>query len=776
MRSLFGVLFLFGSILAPAPVAATTGGSEVIVPYASPGWRFATTEPDALPGFEAVAFDDADFADGEAMFGSPGGCANDEAIATPWAAGNDLLVRRTVALPDDGRQLRIGLSLVRTAEVFVNGQSITDGFITGDPDCPRRDRPLLIVPDDLIVRGGANVVAIRARAPTASDPQYTAPAVLDIEVRLVEAPINDDLADAVLIDSVPYEDSVGVEGATLEPGENAESNCGSMSASVWYRFKAPVADSYSFQVPGDGMNGQWIVARYVEDGLGGLTLLGCAGSGLMRPFRSEAGSEHLFQVGPYPSGSQIDAPVTFRIDRAPDLEPSFLVNPFIVEALVPASFSDQTYDPAGGQITTWSWEFGDGGTSTEGWPTHRFLASGTYDVTLTVQTDDGRSATTTKAITVHPYSGGPPVADFFVGYGQPYAGHVTYFVDQTFDPAGLPVVDWQWSFGDGSSGTGPNPSHVFAAAGDYTVDLRVTTEDDRSGTASRIVTVVMPPDPFASFGLYTPNPTTAAPVAFFDSSYDSIGRPIVGWAWQFGDGATSTEQAPSHRYTVIGDYSVELTITTDDGRSASTSLVVSVAVPPDPIAAFGWSPYDPSIVDTVQFYDGSYDPASAGVVAWQWSFGDGATDSAAYPTHRFEANGTYTVTLTITTADGRTAVATNSVTVSTHDVAIKSLTAPRSASAGQTKAVHVDLVNRRTTETVDVALYRSTTNGSVLVGTQSIEVRAGRATRASFDVTFTAADALVGKVTFRAYVTLVGARDAIPADNEAISGPTKVTR
>ena len=127
----------------------------------------------------------------------------------------------------------------------------------------------------------------------------------------------------------------------------------------------------------------------------------------------------------------------------------------------------------------------------------------------------------------------------------------------------------------------------------------------------------------------------------------------------------------------------------------TTSQSVHVDVPPDPVAGIGWSPFEPSIVDTVQFFAGGYDPAGAPWVAWQWSFGDGATSSAPNPTHRFAANGTSDVTLVVTTEDGRSAQATSSVTVATHDVSIKAISAPKSASAGQTKTVNIDLANRR---------------------------------------------------------------------------------
>jgi PKD repeat protein len=202
---------------------------------------------------------------------------------------------------------------------------------------------------------------------------------------------------------------------------------------------------------------------------------------------------------------------------------------------------------------------------------------------------------------------------------------------------------------------------------------------------------------------------------------------------------------------------------------------------PPPTASFFVYPYDPSIFDDVQFYDNSYDPGGLGIQSRQWSFGDGAsaTTSNYTVTHRYGADGSYTVELTVTTPDGRTASASQTVLVRTHDVAITKFTAPAAARAGQTRQVTVGLNSKRYPESVQVQLFRSVPGGYQLVGslTQSVPVRAAnRTTNFSFSYTFTSADAQIGKVTFRALAVLVGLRDALPADNEAIADPTKVNR
>ncbi|HSF60059.1 MAG TPA: PKD domain-containing protein [Gaiellaceae bacterium] len=207
------------------------------------------------------------------------------------------------------------------------------------------------------------------------------------------------------------------------------------------------------------------------------------------------------------------------------------------------------------------------------------------------------------------------------------------------------------------------------------------------------------------------------------------------------------------------------------------TISFSIDVAPDPVANFGWFPGDPSMYDNVGFSDFSHDPAGLGIQSRSWSFGDGSTDTSCCPTHRYAVDGTYEVTLTVTTPDGRSASVSRQVEVRTHDVTITKMQVPQSGNVGQTRQITVGLSNKRYGETVQVQLYKSGPGGFEFVGTlvQSVPIRGGgRTTDFKFSYTFTSADAVLGKVTFKAIAQVVNARDAVPADNEAISLPTKV--
>jgi hypothetical protein len=209
----------------------------------------------------------------------------------------------------------------------------------------------------------------------------------------------------------------------------------------------------------------------------------------------------------------------------------------------------------------------------------------------------------------------------------------------------------------------------------------------------------------------------------------------------------------------------------------SRSVHLSLDTAPPASASFYHYPSDPSIFDTVSFYDYSWDPA--GIASSAWAFGDGATATGGSASHRYAADGDYPATLGITTTDGRSASATSQVHVKTHDVAMTKLTVPQSARVGQSRQLTVGLTNTRYADIVQVALMRSVAGGGFeQVGqvTQNVPTRTGgRTTTFSISYTFTPEDATLGKVTFQAIATILGARDAHAADNTVTALPTKVS-
>jgi PKD domain-containing protein len=218
------------------------------------------------------------------------------------------------------------------------------------------------------------------------------------------------------------------------------------------------------------------------------------------------------------------------------------------------------------------------------------------------------------------------------------------------------------------------------------------------------------------------------------------------------------------------------------GYSGSMNVNIGQVPPPVPVAYFYSYPYDPSIFDTVQFQDNSYDPGQIGIANRAWNFGDGTTGTGSFPTHRYAADGDYNVRLEVTTVDGRTADTTRVISVRTHDIAITRFRVPQTGAVGQNKQISVGVNSARYPETVQVQLYKSVPGGFqgfALVGSLHLYVpvrNSNQTTDFDFSYTFTSEDGVLGKVTFLAVATPDTARDALTGDNQAISSPVKVNK
>ena len=297
-------------------------------------------------------------------------------------------------------------------------------------------------------------------------------------------------------------------------------------------------------------------------------------------------------------------------------------------------------------ITDYRWDFGDGSTSQEVNPVHLYEDPGTYTVKLTVTTAIGES-TETKAnyITVQQR----PVASFVASPTSGSSPLTVQFTD-TSTPGSSPITRWFWDFGDGSSDTRQNPSHVYTAAGSYTVALSVTSEVGMSPIVSRRNFIVVAELPRANFGA---SPTTGpAPLNVNFSDLSSGGSDVITeWLWDFGDSTSSTLPSPSHRYASDGVYNVSLTVTTSSGNTHTLTRPNFITAQQAPDAAFSATPRNGEAPLTVQFTDLS-DPGSAPITSWQWDFGDGSTSNDRNPFHAYSRPGRYTVTLGVSTAVG----------------------------------------------------------------------------------------------------------------------------
>ncbi|WP_321508606.1 PKD domain-containing protein [uncultured Methanoregula sp.] len=169
----------------------------------------------------------------------------------------------------------------------------------------------------------------------------------------------------------------------------------------------------------------------------------------------------------------------------------------------------------------------------------------------------------------------PPVADFYTSTRYGPGPFTVSFSDNSL--GALPMT-YRWDFGDSTSSSRQNPSHTYAASGEYTVRLTVTNEyGTNTKTVPAYIGVGLPPE--AEFKVTPGSGEIPLIVSFTDVS---INRPGT-WNWDFGDGTTSSEQNPVHTYTAPGSYSVTLRVTNHFGSDRHTISGVIIAGNPAPV-------------------------------------------------------------------------------------------------------------------------------------------------------------------------------------------------
>ncbi len=308
--------------------------------------------------------------------------------------------------------------------------------------------------------------------------------------------------------------------------------------------------------------------------------------------------------------------------------PEFTAAPTRGEAPCICAFTNQTT----GEVGSFTWDFGDGLTSTQENPAHTYMTPGAYTVRLTA-TGPGGTAFAEKTAYITVVASQAPEADF---YGVPRSGTTPLVV--RFFPilSGGDVATYEWDFGDGATSSAAYPEHTYVQAGAFTVALRVTGPGG-TDLAEKLeyVEVSPPPEPEVAFAASSTAGAAPLRVTFINQTTGAVDS----WRWDFGDGASSTAMSPTHDYGAAGLYSVRLTVTYGSkSRDCYKQDYIDVA----PIVQFTASVLSGQAPLPVVFTNRT----AGGADSWLWDFGDGTTSTAEHATHEYQAPGVYTVCLT----------------------------------------------------------------------------------------------------------------------------------
>ena len=294
------------------------------------------------------------------------------------------------------------------------------------------------------------------------------------------------------------------------------------------------------------------------------------------------------------------------------------VNGFMVD------FNNNSTTPPNSGGLTYSWDFGDGNSSTEENPQHTYMADGTYDVALTATNDCG-SKTINGQVTVV----SAPTAGFSANETKGCAPFEVQFTNES--SANATMFMWAFPGGTPATSTEENPVVTYNTAGTYNVTLTVTNSAG-SDAVTEIGFITVDAAPATAFGVS---------VTGLDAVFTNQSTNYTSVEWNFGDGNTSDETDPTHTYSADGAYTVVLTTTNECGSTTATRIVVIATT--GPVAAFtvpsqtGCSPYE------VTFENLSSENAES----FKWEF-EGAVPSSSTdvnPTVVYSTPGTYSVTL-----------------------------------------------------------------------------------------------------------------------------------
>lgn len=337
--------------------------------------------------------------------------------------------------------------------------------------------------------------------------------------------------------------------------------------------------------------------------------------------------------------------------------------------------------PMTGPIVNYAWRWGD---NTPGQPflgsdkvNHQYANSGTYTVTVTVNYADGSSKNGSLQFDVT------------------FSAHATWDLNVSGLGVSIERIRGLDSFPAGTTAaanwsanpddcTFPNQGcgdtwidsgscdftecriagGLYSHSGTYNVRLKFHRVTYPGGVEEifkeyPIVVQAIDAEPVVLFRASRPDPNVRRFV--FDSEQyvdvtDDGPFPLV-YQWDFGDGTHMTEPGDrSHLYNALGTYNVTLTVTDGEGKSGSYTLPIVVSnAPPVPRVTVNCKGLDCELGGETSFDDGG------NIVSWQWSFGDGTTDSGQRVTHHYTAGGCYTATLTVTDAEGLSTTGTQSV-------------------------------------------------------------------------------------------------------------------
>ncbi|MEJ7735836.1 MAG: PKD domain-containing protein [Chitinophagaceae bacterium] len=291
-------------------------------------------------------------------------------------------------------------------------------------------------------------------------------------------------------------------------------------------------------------------------------------------------------------------------------------------------------DRSTGSPVSWKWDLGNGTVSFNQNSSTTYFNPGIYTVKLVVRNANNQADSITKTQFITVYA--TPVVNFKSSDTTGCFPLKVQFTDLSIPGSGN-ITNWEWDFGDGSTSTDPNPTHIYTALGNYNVSLRIKNTNGCITTLSKQQYIKLPNGVKADFSFTAPN--SCRPPTNINFSNQSSGTGTLNYRWSFGDGSTSTQSNPSINYNNSGSFSVKLIVQNNFGCRDSLEKPDAIVV--GTVDANFTIPAEICAGAMLPISNTSF-PAPSGAL---WRFGDGNTATAINPVKSYNIPGSYTITL-----------------------------------------------------------------------------------------------------------------------------------
>lgn len=315
-------------------------------------------------------------------------------------------------------------------------------------------------------------------------------------------------------------------------------------------------------------------------------------------------------------------------------------------------------------VAQYRWDVGADGSveETTTSPTYEttFDQRGDQPVRVTVADDAGNENATTATVTVRDTTS--PTVNLDAPASATTNESVTFSGVNSTDNGN--IASYEWEFGDEATTTGATVDHAYAENGTYTVALTVTDEAGNNATETATVNVTTADDSPPEVNIDGPTKATKGETVEFSAIASDDGQ-ITAYEWDFGDGTTTSGEHVSHTYDKTGTFSVELTVTDDNGNSATETMSVEVSPKDSQPTVDIEGPTSVKAGEKAQYTATATDDGT--IKSYEWNLGDGTTKSGEKIWHTYEKPGNYTVEVTVTDDDGNVQTDTHIVCVKKND-------------------------------------------------------------------------------------------------------------